>query len=304
MSQQFRSRKSVLGRLAMPAGAALLLSVGAGPGEAQVFASEHGVAAQTVNGTTFTVEYYRPAARGRELFGKLVRWGREWTPGANWATTLEVDHDIRVEGQPLPKGKYSVWAVPQPDAWTLILSRKARAFHTLRPGPEDEQLRVAVKPAQGPHAELLTWSFPVVAHDSAELHLQWGTTDVALHLGIGPAAAVTALGAEERVKYVGVYRMTHGPRSRVATSTYTVFDSAGVLRLRREVAPDTYYDAQFDLLPIGEHTFAPIMYRNGALVGVEPAMTVTFAFEGGRATGVEMRVPGGILAARGVLERP
>ncbi len=62
--------------------------------------SEHAVTAQTVAGTTITVEYYRPLARGRDsLFGKVVKWGDHWTPGANWATTIEVDHDVRRSGR-------------------------------------------------------------------------------------------------------------------------------------------------------------------------------------------------------------
>jgi hypothetical protein len=52
------------------------------------------------------------------------------------------------------------------------------------------------------------------------------------------------------------------------------------------------------------HTFVPIMYRNGVLVGAEPAITVKFTFEGGRATGVEAYFATGALTARGVLERP
>ena len=39
-------------------------------------------------------------ARGRDsLFGKVVTWGEHWTPGANWATTIDVDHDIRLNGR-------------------------------------------------------------------------------------------------------------------------------------------------------------------------------------------------------------
>ena len=62
-----------------------------------------------------TINYARPRARGRSpLFGKVVRWGDTWTPGANWATTLEVSREVRLDGHPIPKGKYSVWFVVQP----------------------------------------------------------------------------------------------------------------------------------------------------------------------------------------------
>src|SRR5829696_7322276 len=108
--------------------------------------SEHAVAAQTIAGTTITIEYYRPVARGRDtLFGKVVTWGEHWTPGANWATTVDVDHDIRVEGQRLPKGKYSLWTIVRPDTWTVAFHRRTRLFHLSRPDSTDEQLRVSVR---------------------------------------------------------------------------------------------------------------------------------------------------------------
>jgi len=281
--------------------AASVFAQGAG---AQRYASEHAMVAQTVNGTTITVDYYRPEARGRELFGKQVRWGREWTPGANWGTTIEVDHDVTLEGKPLPKGKYSVWVVPQPEEWTVRLSRKSRVFHTLPPGADEDQLRFTVKPVQGPHVEVLTWSFPAVTR-GPELHMQWGTVDLPLHLAVDPVAATTlSLTAEQRARYTGVYAIDYKDRRLTRRSrTYTVFDSAGVLRLRREVAPDNLYDAQYDLHPTGEHTFVPIMYKQGVLFGVEPAMTVVFSMENGHASALEVRGPGGGPLAKGMLEK-
>ena len=59
--------------------------VGALPGSSQQ-ASQHALLAQTVNQTVITLEYDRPVARGRELFGALVEWDAIWTPGANRAT--------------------------------------------------------------------------------------------------------------------------------------------------------------------------------------------------------------------------
>ncbi len=54
------------------------------PAAAQIRGSEAGVTAQTVDGTTLTIDYSRPSARGRALFGELVPWDVVWTPGANW----------------------------------------------------------------------------------------------------------------------------------------------------------------------------------------------------------------------------
>jgi hypothetical protein len=75
------------------------------PGAAQIRASELGTVSQTIDGTTIAIEYSRPRARGRDsLFGGVVHWGEHWTPGANWATTFDVNHDIEVNGKPVPVG--------------------------------------------------------------------------------------------------------------------------------------------------------------------------------------------------------
>ena len=63
--------------------------------QAQPRASERAQLTQTANGTTLSLDYSRPVAGGREnLRGGVVHWGELWTPGANWATTLEVDRDM------------------------------------------------------------------------------------------------------------------------------------------------------------------------------------------------------------------
>ncbi len=167
-------------------------------------ASEKGKIVQTVAGTTITVDYYRPVARGRELFGRVVRWGDEWTPGANWATMLETDKDVLVEGKPLPKGKYTIWTIPQQTEWTIIFSRKAPLFHTQRPSSDDDQLRFTVKPDQGPHTEVLTWSFPMVTRDATVLQLQWGTLVIPLMISTNTVRPATRT-AEERARYIGAY---------------------------------------------------------------------------------------------------
>jgi DUF2911 family protein len=149
--------------------------------------SEHAVTAQTVAGTTITVEYYRPQARGRDsLFGKVVKWGDHWTPGANWATTLEVDHDVRLDSAPLPKGRYAVWAFVEPDRWTLELRRTWHKFHVPPPSDSaDVQLRLEVKPEHGPMTDILTFDFPVVRPGSTTLRFRWGTVVVPLDIVVG-----------------------------------------------------------------------------------------------------------------------
>jgi hypothetical protein len=169
-------------------------SLPAGAACAQARLSEKASVMQQVAGTTITVEYYRPVARGRIPLGGVVHWGENWTPGANWATTVAVDHDVRIEGQLLPKGTYGLWVVVQPDSWVVNFHRGARRFHTNRPDSSDVALRLVVRPDSGPPTEVLTFDFPDMSSTGTTLRLRWGTVVVPLHIDIVPAA----LGLEPR----------------------------------------------------------------------------------------------------------
>jgi hypothetical protein len=183
--QHWRAMQTRLALLTFIAVASLPARAGA-----QVHVSQHGTVSQQIAGTTITIEYDRPTARGRTLFGDggIVHSGDLWTPGANWATTFQADHDVRIDAHPLPKGKYSMWMIPQaaPAPWTLVFAKTARRFHTRPPDASDEQLRVTVRPEQGAHMEALAWYFPTVAPDSATLRMHWGTTVVPIPISVTP----------------------------------------------------------------------------------------------------------------------
>jgi hypothetical protein len=141
--------------------------------------SQRGSVMQRVADTTITIEYGRPVARGRELFGTLVPWGKVWCPGADEATTIELTAAVQIQGKELAAGKYSLWTEPQSDRWTLIFNRQAAAWHTKYPAGQDV-LRVESTPRTGSHMETLAFYFPVVDGRKAELVLHWGTTVVPL----------------------------------------------------------------------------------------------------------------------------
>jgi hypothetical protein len=161
-----------------------LLSQAVGPAAAQrTPLSQHGSVSQQVGNTRIIIEYNRPVARGRELFGKLVPWKRIWNPGADTATRIEVSTPLRVNGEPLPAGAYSVWAEPGPQQWTMIFNRRADVWHTRYPAGQDA-LRVSVTPRKGDHMETLAFYFPLVEGTRAELVLHWGTVVVPLQLEV------------------------------------------------------------------------------------------------------------------------
>lgn len=145
---------------------------------AQARPSQHASVMQVIGATEVTIVYNRPSARGRQLFGGLVPWGRVWCPGADQATTIAFSSDVQVAGQPLKAGKYSVWAIPDPAEWTLIFSSATDVWHVPYPGQPRDALRFKAKPEAGPFLETLVFYFPVVEADRAVVNLAWGETRV------------------------------------------------------------------------------------------------------------------------------
>src|SRR5690349_11693723 len=139
--------------------------------------SQLGTVMQMVGGTRVDIVYRRPVARGRALFGSLVKWGELWTPSADSAARITVSTPVEVNGSPLPAGEYGLWMLPDSTSWTLVFTTAA-AVHHLRYQSGHDALRVKATPAQGEHVETLAFVLPVVDADSAVLQMRWGTTVV------------------------------------------------------------------------------------------------------------------------------
>ncbi len=161
---------------------ALAMPVGFGaqaPEQPKIRPSQRGAVTQRIADTTITIEYGRPVARGRELFGALVPWAKVWCPGADEATTIEISAPVKIQGTDLAAGKYSLWTEPQADRWTFIFNRNSAVWHTKYPAGQDV-LRVESTPRTGSHMETLAFYFPVVEGRKAELVLHWGAVVVPL----------------------------------------------------------------------------------------------------------------------------
>jgi hypothetical protein len=147
--------------------------------------SQHGSVTQNVAATTITVDYNRPVARGRDLFGTLVPYGEVWCPGADDCTTLKVSTDVTVEGKPLPAGTYTVWARPGAEKWTVMINKAHPVFHTrYRTVADQDALTLEITPRTGAHMETLAFYFPVVNGKHAELVLHWGTVVIPLSIDV------------------------------------------------------------------------------------------------------------------------
>ena len=148
-------------------------------------ASQHGVVAQTVNETVITMEYDRPVARGRELFGEIIDWDAIWTPGANVATWIEFSTPVTFEGHALEAGRYAIWMIPAATGiWEVMVVDDWDTHHSFFPF-ESEEFRTEIQVEQGAHMETLAFYFPVVGPNEATLRMHWGTTIVPMQIEVG-----------------------------------------------------------------------------------------------------------------------
>lgn len=128
----------------------------------------------TTNGNTITINYSRPSIKGRTIGKDIATFGEVWRTGANEATTLEITKDAKIEGKPLPKGKYSLYTIPGEKTWTIIFNKTWDQWGT-EYKEADDALRVQVTPAKAPDfVEMLKF---VIEKDGRVL-LFWGDTSV------------------------------------------------------------------------------------------------------------------------------
>ena len=134
------------------------------------------------DGKSIHIDYSSPRMRGRKIFGGLVPYGEPWRAGANEATTFVIDADVNVGGKVVPKGSYTLFAIPNPDSWILILSKDTGEWGVPYPGEHDDFARVPMKVSKLPSPlENFTIAFDP-AGSACTLRLEWETTRASLEI--------------------------------------------------------------------------------------------------------------------------
>lgn len=77
---------------------------------------------QTLGVTEITVDYSRPAVKGRKVWGDLVPFGKVWRTGANSATTITLSTNAEIGGREISKGEYALFTIPGEKEWTIIIN--------------------------------------------------------------------------------------------------------------------------------------------------------------------------------------
>ena len=133
----------------------------------------------SVGGATLAVEYSRPSRRGRTIFGKVVPWGKVWRTGANEATHFRTDHDLIIGGVTVPAGTYTLFTLPSPSGWKLIVNKQTGQSGTEYTEAED-LARIDMKVESLPKP-VEQFTLDVEPHaKGGMLRLRWDTTQASV----------------------------------------------------------------------------------------------------------------------------
>jgi len=152
--------------------------------------SQRGSVTQRIGLTDITIVYHRPAAGGREIWGKAVPYGKVWRAGANENTTITFTDDVTVEGKALAAGTYGLHTFPDKDQWIIAFSKNSTSWGSFSYDEKEDALRVTVKPHAAELFENLTYTFDDVKPDSAVATLRWEKVAVPFQIGVDVKAVV------------------------------------------------------------------------------------------------------------------
>ena len=167
-------------------------------------ASPRASVAQTIGITTVVLDYGRPNVGKREIWGKLVPYGYNdlgfgtskaapWRAGANMNTTISVQHDVKVAGQPLKAGTYGLsMALTETGGVTVIFSTNSSKWGSFFYDPAEDALRVETKWEDAPFHEQLAYEFTDVTKTSANLALLWEKKRIPISITVDTDAVVVA----------------------------------------------------------------------------------------------------------------
>lgn len=88
--------------------------------------------------------YSRPQKNNRVIFGQLVEYNKVWRFGANENTEMEFYNDVTINNTKVKKGRYSIYAIPTTDKWTIIINKDLNSWGAYKYEQNKDVLRVDV----------------------------------------------------------------------------------------------------------------------------------------------------------------
>ena len=148
---------------------------------------------QEIGLTKISLEYSRPSAKGRKVFGNLVPYNTIWRTGANASTKITFTESAKIGGQTILPGTYAIYTIPSEDLWTIIIHSNTtlRSIAGDAYKSADDIFRFEVKPIKTTnYVESFTMQFASLTSDSLELQLVWENTLISIPMKLEVASQI------------------------------------------------------------------------------------------------------------------
>lgn len=225
-------------------------------------ASQRSVVSQTVGDTEIAIVYHRPNVKGRAIWGCqtteviptgttydcLVPSGQVWRTGANEATTFEISNDVMINGQKLPKGKYSLHTIPGATEWTIIFNKTWDQWGSFSYDEKQDALRVTAKPVAGEMKETMSIGIEDVGENAAKIVVGWEKIRLPFTIDVGDVNK-RVLGKMQKqmvndqfttANYIFSSKLTdqYGDAIKMLDNSISLYETFGALSLKARILAD------------------------------------------------------------------
>lgn len=130
------------------------------------------------------LEYSRPNAKARKVYGGLVPYGKIWRTGANNSTIITFGEDVKINGKDLAAGTYAILSIPNKDSWQILFNTDTKlGGNTAAYDKAKEVLSIHVKPQTTSYnTETFTINFSNVKPAAIDMDILWEKTLVKLNI--------------------------------------------------------------------------------------------------------------------------
>lgn len=141
---------------------------------------------QIIGFTKVEIDYFRPNLNNRTAFGGIVPYGEVWRTGANNNTVIEFGTDVLVEDQPLMKGKYALYTIPNDKTWDIIFYQDVENWGNPKTWDESKIVLKVKAPVHNgaDKVESFTIGFDEVTINNAAMILAWDKTKVKVKIDV------------------------------------------------------------------------------------------------------------------------
>lgn len=133
-----------------------------------------------------TLEYSRPSAKGRAIFGDLVPYGKIWRTGANNSTKLTFGEDVKIAGQDLKAGTYAVYSIPGEKEWQIMFYSDLKlGGYVSNYDAANEVLKVSLPVEKtGSKTETFTIGFSNITDTAMDIYMKWENTKITIPVAV------------------------------------------------------------------------------------------------------------------------